>query len=600
MGFVFDCESCGKRLTVPPALYEKRFRGRVVTISCKACGAPLRIDASVPPAAGSDASDASGAGNPSIPRAPRVPGDAAAFPAGAKALRATSPATSSRPPGAVRGRSSPPPLPKTTPPPLPDTGASASFSAVRAAAVPRPTSEPPRTPASSPTKRDIVVPAFGDAQDDAAPPEDAAIGHVDGPISTREPIAKIGRYALFEKFASGGMATVHLGRLDGAGGFTRVVAIKRLLPHLVEDGDFAEMLLKEARLAARVRHPNVVPTLDVVASKGEVLLVLEYVHGESLSALCRAQAKRKELIPLGIVVSVMMEALEGLHSVHEATDERGRSLGLVHRDVSPPNVIVGVDGMARVLDFGIVKALEHLEETVPNRLKGKTGYMSPEQIRAERLTRASDIFAAGIVLWEMLTLRRFASGAGDKERIDKIMAGNFPNPSEYRPELGEVMDGIVMRALAFDPNERYATAREFAAALGAAAEPASAGVVADWVRSLATRPLAERARLIAQVENWAANAPDIELNSTPFAVERDFLALANVSLPEAPASQRSKRRAKASDSAEGPRVPVVAASAASVSKSGEAAAEPQGGRFSVLLLVAALAVIAVVAVYVLR
>ncbi len=359
-----------------------------------------------------------------------------------------------------------------------------------------------------------------DSESDAAP-----ISHVDGPIPSREPIAKIGRYALFDKFASGGMATVHLGRLDGAGGFSRVVAIKRLLPHLVKDAEFAEMLLNEARVAARVRHPNVVPTLDVVASKGEVLLVLEYVHGESLSTLCRAQAKRAELIPLAIVASVMCSTLEGLHAVHEATDERGRSLGLVHRDVSPPNVIIGVDGAARVLDFGIVKALEHIEETVPNRLKGKTGYMSPEQIRAERLTRASDIFAAGIVLWELLTLRRFASGAGDKERIDKIVAGSYPRPSEFRPELGDVIDDVVMRALAPKPEDRYATAREFSVALGAAAEGASAGIVANWVTSLAASGLAERARLLAQVENWSDAAPDIELRSTPFAAERDVQAL---------------------------------------------------------------------------
>jgi serine/threonine-protein kinase len=428
------------------------------------------------------------------------------------------------------------------------------------------------------------------------------ISHVDGPIPTREPTAKIGRYALFDKFASGGMATVHLGRLDGAGGFSRVVAIKRLLPHLVQDSDFAEMLLKEARLAARVRHPNVVPTLDVVASKGEVLLVLEYVHGESLSALCRAQAKRNDLIPLNIVVSVMLEALEGLHAVHEATDERGRSLGMVHRDVSPPNVVVGVDGMARVLDFGIVKALEQLEETVPNRLKGKTGYMSPEQIRAERLTRASDIFAAGIVLWELLTLRRFASGSGDKERIDKIMAGNFPRPSEFRPELGEIIDDIVMRALAFDPNERYATARDFAQALGAAAEPASAGVVADWVRSLAERALAERARLLAQVENWEDNAPDIELNSTPFAVERDVLALAGAAVTPAPLGEVNKRgKTPAPGSVKAKQVPVKAGSAADtgamVAKSSALVAERDGGRFPVYMVVAALALICVIALY---
>ncbi|MGC4093466.1 MAG: serine/threonine-protein kinase [Polyangiaceae bacterium] len=438
--------------------------------------------------------------------------------------------------------------------------------------------------------------------------ESAPISHVDGPISPREPIAKIGRYALFDKFASGGMATVHLGRLDGAGGFSRVVAIKRLLPHLVKDHEFAEMLLNEARLAARVRHPNVVPTLDVVASKGEVLLVLEYVHGESLSALCRSQAKRNELIPLAIAANVMLSMLEGLHAVHEATDERGRSLGMVHRDVSPPNVIVGVDGVARVLDFGIVKALEQLEETVPNRLKGKTGYMSPEQIRAERVTRASDIFAAGIVLWELLTLRRFAAGSGDKERIDKIMAGNYPRPSEFRPELGDVIDEIVMRALAFDPNERYATAREFAASLAAAAEGASAGIVADWVKSLAAEALLDRARLLAQVENWSDKAADIELNSTPFAVERDSLALAGaaaVSATSVPPRERSPKAPKASVIvASDPtlkRAPVklseLTVDIPAKPKLSSFSPPPEGSRFPLYLVLAALALIGCFALY---
>ncbi|HET9953389.1 MAG TPA: serine/threonine-protein kinase [Polyangiaceae bacterium] len=351
----------------------------------------------------------------------------------------------------------------------------------------------------------------------------ARISHAAGPISVRAPIAKIGRYALFDKFATGGMATVHLGRLDGAGGFSRVVAIKRLLPHLILNQEFAEMLLKEARLAARVRHPNVVPTLDVVALKHEVLLVLEYVHGESLSALCRAQSKLREWIPVPIVASVMIGALHGLHSVHEATDEKGQLLGLVHRDVSPPNVLIGTDGIARVLDFGIVKALEQMEETVPNRLKGKTGYMSPEQIRGERLTRSSDIFSAGIVLWELLTLRRFAPGPSDKQRLDRIARGNYQKPSEYRPSLPKAVDEVVMRALAFRPQDRYPTARDFAEALGAAVEVASPGPVADWIARLAQESLAERARLLAQVENWDDQAHPAETS----AAESVALPLAN-------------------------------------------------------------------------
>jgi serine/threonine-protein kinase len=330
------------------------------------------------------------------------------------------------------------------------------------------------------------------------------------------------------------MATVHLGRLDGAGGFSRVVAIKRLLPHLVQSGEFSEMLLNEARLAARVRHPNVVPTLDVVASKGEVLLVLEYVHGESLSALCRAQAKQRGVVPVGVAVSIVLGLLQGLHAVHEATDERGRSLGLVHRDVSPQNVMVGVDGMARVLDFGIVKALEQIEESVPNRLKGKTGYMSPEQIRGERVTRSSDIFAAGIVLWEMLTLRRFSSASTDRERIEKIMAGNYARAGSHRLDLSSTLDEIVMKALSFDAKDRYATAREFADALSRSGEGVSSSQVADWVQRLAEKALLERARLLAQVENWDDGSPEIELSSTPFTDEKDILEMSDTTGDHSP------------------------------------------------------------------
>jgi eukaryotic-like serine/threonine-protein kinase len=209
--------------------------------------------------------------------------------------------------------------------------------------------------------------------------------------------------------------------------------------------------------------------------------------------------------------------------VHEATDERGKPLGLVHRDFSPPNVIVGVDGLPRVLDFGIVKALERIEETVPNRLKGKTGYMSPEQIRGERVTRRSDIFAAGIVLWELLTLRRFASGKTDRDRMEKILRGQFARPSEFRPELGPDLDRVVMRALAFRVEDRYATAREFAQALEAAANTASTGTVAAWVNSLAEQALAERGRALAQVENWSEGTPRLELSSSPFAADRGAL-----------------------------------------------------------------------------
>ena len=357
-------------------------------------------------------------------------------------------------------------------------------------------------------------------------PDDTAIGparekqisHVDGPISERGPSARIGRYALFEQFAVGGMATVHFGRLDGAGGFSRVVAIKRLLPHLVANREFTDMLLNEARLAARVRHPNVVATLDVVASKGDVLLVLDYVEGEALSTLCRAQAKEKrELMPMPIAVGIMQDVLHGLLAIHEATDEKGRALDLVHRDISPPNVLVGVDGVARVLDFGIAKALQHLDDSMTGRRMGKMGYMSPEQIRGERLTQRSDVFSAGIVLWELLCMRRLFPADQPEERMESILRGDYPRPSSIRDNIAPALDDAVMKALERSPDARFATIREFSEALEA--EPrATRREIGDWVSELAETALAERRRMVARLENWA-DGPQIPLSSSPFASE---------------------------------------------------------------------------------
>jgi serine/threonine-protein kinase len=271
------------------------------------------------------------------------------------------------------------------------------------------------------------------------------------------------------------------------------------------------------------------------------LIVLEYVHGEALSALRRKQGKIGGSIPFEIATRVMLDVLQGLHAVHGATDEKGRSLGLVHRDVSPQNVIVGADGIARVLDFGIVKALERMDETLPNKLKGKTGYMSPEQIRGERVTRRSDVFSAGIVLWELLTLRRFAVATTDRERIEWILAGQYPLPSQHRADLDKPLEDVVMRALAFDANDRFTSAREFADALARAWSSASVGTVADWVKGLAEDTLAERERQVAQVENWRADSDPTELSSSPFTAEVAVLDRNQV-FEERPASVSPPRR----------------------------------------------------------
>jgi serine/threonine-protein kinase len=459
MGISVVCQACGNRRTVPAHLYDEKIRGRIVKIACRSCGAMISVDGTLPP--------------PPVAEMPLTP-------ATEDPLKVVIP---------VMAR-------------LPSEHQSAGAEA-----------KLPLRQMESQTERDL-----DDAWTDESPsaPREKQISHVDGPISERGPSHTVGRYALFEQFAAGGMATVHFGRLDGAGGFSRVVAIKRLLPHLLENQEFTQMLLKEARLAARVRHPNVVATLDVVATKGDVLLVLDYVHGEALSTLCRTQAKdKKAQVPLPIAVGIALDMLAGLAAIHDATDEKGRSLSLVHRDISPPNVLVGADGVARVLDFGIATALDHIEETAPERRKGKRGYMSPEQLRGERLTQRSDVFSAGIVIWELLAMRRLFPADQEKEPGEAVLRGDYPRVSQFRPEVPPALDDLVMRALASEPEARFASMHELADALEAAAPARANGRrISEWVFDLARDALAERKRKVARAENWVAD--EIPLKSSPF------------------------------------------------------------------------------------
>ena len=316
----------------------------------------------------------------------------------------------------------------------------------------------------------------------------------------------VGRYTIHGEIAAGGMATVHIGRQGGDAGFSKLVAVKRMHPQFAKDTDFLAMFLDEARLAARIRHPNVIQPVDVLVENGEVLLVMEYIHGEALSRINKVLRAKTERIPLRIAVAIMSGVLHGLHAAHEAKNERGEPLGIVHRDISPQNIIVGTDGVARVLDFGIAKAADQVHMTREGELKGKLVYMAPEQILGEPVTRRTDIFSAAVVLWESLTGQRLFESESSSPLAARMKQAKIDPPSLLAPEVPPALDAVVMKGLALDSEARFATAREMAFALEEAVTPATQAQVAAWVEVVAAKALAERAARIAQIESDGADS----------------------------------------------------------------------------------------------
>ena len=273
------------------------------------------------------------------------------------------------------------------------------------------------------------------------------------------------------------MATVFLARLGGAGGFQRLYAIKRLHPHLASDGEFIQMFLDEARVAARIHHPNVVPILEIgtdsEAADGDAdryYLVMEYIEGDTVARLIARSAHAGRKLPAGVGIRILVDALAGLHAAHELRDDDGALLEIVHRDVSPQNILVGVDGVARITDFGVARAASRLSTTRSGQLKGKLAYMAPEQARAGKIDRRADVFAMGICLWETLASKRLFKGEGEAETLNRVLYEPIPVLRSVVPTVPDALNVVCMKALERDPDRRYATAADFGNALEAAAQ----------------------------------------------------------------------------------------------------------------------------------
>jgi serine/threonine protein kinase len=268
----------------------------------------------------------------------------------------------------------------------------------------------------------------------------------------------LGRYTLLRSLGAGGMAELFLARADGIEGFAKLVALKRILPHKATNERFVRMLLNEARLAAGLDHPNIAQVHDIGLEQGEYFFAMEYVHGQDLAhMLHRAQGHR---LHLENALHIAIGVCAGLHCAHIARDASGRPLDIVHRDVSPSNVLVSYQGAVKLVDFGVAKVATLVSETREGVIKGKYGYMSPEQCLGDPLDRRSDVFAVGILLWEMTVGRRLYMFKGELASLQRIVYADAPRPSRYDPQYPAALEHIVMRALSRDPRQRYQSAEQ--------------------------------------------------------------------------------------------------------------------------------------------
>jgi serine/threonine-protein kinase len=280
------------------------------------------------------------------------------------------------------------------------------------------------------------------------------------------PVETFGRYELLRKLATGGMGQVFLARQKGPVGFQKLVVLKRLLPHLSEDSDFIKMFLDEARIAGNLNHPNIAQIYDLGDVDGVLFIVMEYVQGEPISQVsARANHFRKGGLPLGLKCRIIADAAAGLDHAHQARSPSGRKLGLIHRDVSPQNVLLGFNGNVKLIDFGVAKVSGKLSQTIVGTIKGKHAYMSPEQARGEELDARSDVYGLGTVFYELLTNQRLFKRDSDIATLKAVVGARVPPPSEVLPGAPKSLDALVMKALARKREERYQSASEFQLAI---------------------------------------------------------------------------------------------------------------------------------------
>jgi serine/threonine-protein kinase len=342
---------------------------------------------------------------------------------------------------------------------------------------------------------------------------------------------RIGRYEVLGQLAAGGMAEILLARLSGPGDFRRAVVIKRVLRSYAGNASFVKMFFDEARIVATIRHPNVVHVQELGEDEGGAFLVMEYVAGENVASVQKRAVAAGTPFDPRLAAHVLAETCAGLHAAHELVDERGRPQNLVHRDVSPQNVLVGYDGHVKLVDFGVALVENRDARTEPGEVKGKFEYMSPEQGLGKPLDRRSDIFSAGVVLYELSTGRRLFKRASAARTIEAVCREPVVPPSRVASGYPPALEAVVMRALAKDPAQRYATAADMRRDLLDVARelPNPVEALAEQMRALFADRIAEKEEMLRRVGEGAevshvpagdAPAGDVVVPDAPEAPKR--------------------------------------------------------------------------------
>jgi len=379
-----------------------------------------------------------------------------------------------------------------------------------------------------------------------------------GSLPATTEASRFGKYSLVARLATGGMAEILLARLQGAAGFEKLICIKRILPHLARDKQFVAMFLDEARIAARISHPNVCQVFELGEIDGSYFLAMEYLEGVPLACF-RRRDYYGEVPDPRLVAGIAVQACEGLHHAHQLKNTDGSVMEVVHRDISPQNLFVTVDGIVKVLDFGIAKIQDATVRTTTGAVKGTYAYMAPEQLRGERVDRRTDVFAMGIVMYETLTRRHLFKRDTDFLTFQAITGDPIEDVCVVRPDVPPALSAVIMTALSRDREARFPTARLFGEAIAAACPPLSGSAISEEIARAFPAELGEQAALIRVAREGGAFELDLdrgpsvghgaELLTTPVSTQRPFVPHRATSVTAAASPARLGSRSGVRDAA---------------------------------------------------